>query len=102
MGANSHQPRHLGLDIKVSVFSEEWQSADAHVAVLDLFEFVNFYYILEPAVLEQKLERGVLELSAIVARNNDVLHLVADLQQGLKQNMVLMIMGDQHVIDGVR
>src|SRR5437588_5474619 len=101
MRADSHQPGHFGHDVEIGMFTKEWQPADVHLAVTDFLHFLDLDYVPEPAVPEQELERGVLQASTITAWNNDIFHFVANLQQGLKKNVILMIMGDEHIIDGV-
>src|SRR5713101_889965 len=84
------------------MFAKERQRGNSDASGFDVLHFGCFDYVLETALFQQQLERGILQLSAPIAWNNDVLDLMANLQKRLEEHMILVIVGDQHVVNGVR
>src|SRR5579859_6610578 len=102
MRLDSDKPCHFAFDIQVGVLAKEGETGYASVAILDLFHFRYLDDIFEPAVLQEELERWVLQLPSSASRNNNIFDLVTKLQQGLKKHVVLVIVSDQDIIDLVR
>src|SRR5579863_8775810 len=84
------------------MFSEKRQADDVQAPVSYFLQFINFNHVLKAAVLEQEHEGRILEPSTIVTRNDYFFNLVPNLKQSLEEDMVLMVMRDQHVINGIR
>src|SRR5579864_6252163 len=97
-----HQPCHFALDVQVRMLAEERQARDGNLAIAEFFHFGDLNAIPESAILEQEFERWILKMPASIAWDNNVLHFMPDLQESLKQHVILMIMGDQHIIDLLR
>lgn len=95
MRTDLDQPGHFRLDVQIGVLAEKRQAGDANVVLADLFEFGNVDHIFEPAILQKQLQRGVLQVAAAVAGHHNGLHLVANLQQSFKKDVILMVVGDQ-------
>ena len=36
------------------MFTEKRETGNVHIAIMDLFQFVNFNHVLKPTVLEQE------------------------------------------------
>jgi hypothetical protein len=84
------------------MFAKKRQPGNLDFSGCEVLHFRRFDHVPEAALLEHQLERRILQLSAPAAWNNDVFDFVTDLQKRLKKHMVLVIVGDQHVVDGIR
>ena len=48
---------------------------------------------------QRKFQRGIRKSAAVVLRHNDIAGLVPQLQQRFEHAVILVIVGDQHIID---
>jgi hypothetical protein len=55
--------------------------------------------VAEAQVLERQLQRGLQQAAAVVARDDDRLHPVAQVQQRFDLRVVLVVVRDEHVVD---
>ena len=58
--------------------------------------------LLNPMWCERQLQRRILREAVEVPRHDDLLHHVPQLQQRLEVDVIVMAVGDQHVVDGLR
>src|SRR5882762_3185019 len=99
MAIGFNAPGGFGLNVEVAVLAHKRQSHDGAASERDLFHLGKFNHILKAALLKQQAKRRVLESAATVARNHDIANARAELQECFKKNVVLVIVGDQNVID---
>src|SRR5271155_5779058 len=83
------------------MLTQERQTCDLDFASVNVLHLINFNHILEAATLQQQLEGRILQVPTIIARNNNVLHFMTNLEKRFEQQMVLMIMGNQNVVDRI-
>src|ERR1700685_3233994 len=84
------------------MFAKKWQSCYRPGKGFQSFKLLQFQNILEADVLQRQLERGILEGSAAVFGNDNILYFVSKLEKRFKKNVVLMIMCDEHIVDVIR
>src|SRR5579859_4260788 len=84
------------------MFAKERQARNRNLAVAEFFHFRDLNDILESGILEKQFERWILKMPASIAWNNNIFYFMPDLQERFKQHVILMIMGDQHIIDLLR
>src|SRR5262245_60532721 len=82
--ANSNQVRRLAAYIQIRMLTQERQRGDRAVVESQALHLIQLDHVPAADVLENQLQRRVLQESARARRHNKVLHLVSDLQQGLE------------------
>src|SRR5512140_2061279 len=79
--AHANEPRHFAQAVQVRMFTKERQARNRHLAVAEFFHLRYLNDIPESAILEKKFEGRVLKMPASIARDNNVLHFMPDLQK---------------------
>src|SRR5258708_20503012 len=80
------------------MLSKKGQCRDGALRERNLLHLRYLNNISETALLQKKLQRRILQCACAVPWHDDVPDAVTKLQQGLKQNVVLMIVRDQNEI----
>ena len=88
--------------VQIAMLAEKWNGRDRAAVEGDFLHFGELDHILKAALLEEQLERRVLQRAAPIAGNHDIADPVPQLKQRLKEYVVLMVMRDQDVVDRFR
>src|SRR4051794_28287525 len=83
------------------MLSQKGHGYDLAAGDRELLEVLRFHHI-ELQVLQHQLERGIEQPAAIVLGYEDLVRLVAQLQQGLDVDVILMAVCQTDVVDARR
>src|SRR5215204_930130 len=84
------------------MLAHEWKSRDNGVFKTNCFHFIYRNHIVETNIIKHQFQIRIFQFTTVCSWHDQVLHFMSERQQGFKQNMILVVMGNQYIIDRIR